>query len=170
MYPVIPALTRTVSNSFDFEGYRVPARSEILLGTTVGHHLPEYFPEPERFDIERYSPGRLEHQQPGAFAPFGVGQHRCIGSGLSELQIALTLAAIVREVGGRWAAFAALWTTALAYGAAVAVYQMGMLLRDPVTSAAWIVGLTLCFAAVVLLMRHLGRVPDRSPPLPMVAE
>ena len=97
MYPVIPALTRTVSNSFEFEGYRVPARSEILLGTTVGHHLPEYFPEPHRFDIERYSPGRAEHQQPGAFAPFGVGRHRCIGSSLSELQIVLTLAAIVRE-------------------------------------------------------------------------
>ena len=97
MYPVIPALTRTVSNSFEFEGYRVPARSEILLGTTVGHHLPEYFPEPERFDIERYLPGRAEHQQPGAFAPFGVGRHRCIGSSLSELQIVLTLATIVRE-------------------------------------------------------------------------
>jgi len=97
MYPVIPALTRTVSNSFEFEGYRVPARSEILLGTTVGHHLPEYFPEPHRFDIERYSPGRAEHQQPGAFAPFGVGRHRCIGSSLSELQIVLTLATVVRE-------------------------------------------------------------------------
>ena len=97
MYPVIPALTRTVPNTFEFEGYRVPARSEILLGTTVGHHLPEYFPDPHRFDIERYSPGLAEHQQPGAFAPFGVGRHRCIGSGLSELQIALTLAAIVHE-------------------------------------------------------------------------
>ena len=97
MYPVVPALTRTVSNSFEFGGYRVPAGSEIMLGTTVGHHLPEYFPEPDRFDIERYSRSRAEHKQPGAFAPFGVGQHRCIGSGLSELQIALTLAAIVRK-------------------------------------------------------------------------
>jgi len=86
-----------VSNSFEFEGYRVLARSEILLGTTVGHHLPEYFPELHRFDIERYSPGRAEHQQPGAFAPFGVGRHRCIGSSLSELQIVLTLATVVRE-------------------------------------------------------------------------
>lgn len=97
MYPVVPALTRTVSNSFEFGGYRVPAGSEIMLGTTVGHHLPDYFPEPEQFDIERYSRSRAEHKQPGAFAPFGVGQHRCIGSGLSELQIALTLAAIVRK-------------------------------------------------------------------------
>ena len=97
MYPVIPALTRTAANSFEFGGYRVPAGTEIMLGTTVGHHLPEYFPEPERFDIERYSRGRGEHLQPGAFAPFGVDRHRCIGSSLSELQIVLTIAAIVRE-------------------------------------------------------------------------
>ena len=97
MYPVIPALTRTVSNSFEFEGYRVPAGAQVMLGTTVGHHLPEYFPDPDRFDIERYSRERAEHLQPGAFAPFGVDRHRCIGSGLAELQIILTLATIVRE-------------------------------------------------------------------------
>ena len=97
MYPVIPALTRTVSNSFEFEGYRVPAGAQVMLGTTVGHHLPEYFPEPDRFDIERYSRDRSEHLQPGAFAPFGVDRHRCIGSSLAEVQIMLTLATIVHE-------------------------------------------------------------------------
>lgn len=96
-YPIIPALTRTVSNSFDFDGYRVPAGAEVMLGTTVGHHLPECFPDPERFDIERYSQTAAQHQQPGAFAPFGVGRHRCLGSGFSEVQIALTLATIVHE-------------------------------------------------------------------------
>ena len=97
MYPVIPAVTRTVSNSFEFGGYRVPAGAQLMLGTTVGHHLPECFPDPERFDIERYSKGVQQHRQPGAFAPFGVGRHRCIGSGFSEVQIALTMATIVRE-------------------------------------------------------------------------
>ena len=97
MYPGVPALTRTVANSFEFEGYRVPAGSQVMLGTAVGHHMPEYFPEPDRFDIERYSRDRAEHLQPGAFAPFGVDRHRCIGSSLAELQIALTLATIVRE-------------------------------------------------------------------------
>ena len=63
----------------------------------MGHHLPEYFPEPDRFDIERYSPDRSEHLQPGAFAPFGVDRHRCIGSSLAELQIILTLATIVHQ-------------------------------------------------------------------------
>ena len=97
MYPVIPAVTRTVSNSFEFGGYQVPAGAQIMLGTTVSHHLPECFPDPERFDIERYSKTVQQHRQPGAFAPFGVGRHRCLGSGFSEVQIALTMATIVRE-------------------------------------------------------------------------
>ena len=97
MYPVVPALTRIVSNSFEFKGYRVPAGASVMLGTTVSHHLPECFPDPERFDIERYSATEKQHQKPGAFAPFGLGRHRCIGSSFSEVQIALTLATIVRE-------------------------------------------------------------------------
>ena len=98
MYPAIPGLMRTVANSFEFAGYTVPARADIILGNTVPHSLSEYFPEPERFDIERYTPARAEHQQPGVFAPFGLGTHRCLGSGFAEVQIALTLLTIVRDV------------------------------------------------------------------------
>ena len=97
MYPIIPGIIRTVSNTFEFGGYRVPAGATVLIGCTVGHHLPEYFPDPERFDIERYEPDRAEHRQPGAFAPFGIGRHRCLGSSFAEVQIALTLATIVHE-------------------------------------------------------------------------
>ena len=68
MYPVVPALTRTVSNSFEFGGYRVPAGAQAMLGTTVSHHLPECFPDPTRFDIERYTKDKQQHRQPGAFA------------------------------------------------------------------------------------------------------
>ncbi len=99
MYPVLPALMRTVSNSFDFGGYRVPAGASVVVGCTVAHHLPELFPEPERFDIERYTPGRAEHEQPGVFAPFGLGIHRCPGSGFAETQMAVTILTILREAG-----------------------------------------------------------------------
>ena len=68
-----------------------------MFGTTVSHHLPECFPDPERFDIERYSKSEKQHRKPGAFAPFGAGRHRCIAAGFAELQIATTLAIIVRE-------------------------------------------------------------------------
>ena len=97
MYPVIPGLTRTAANSFEFGGYAVPARSKIIVGNTVAHHLPQYFPNPERFDIDRFLPERAEHGQPGAFAPFGLGTHRCLGSNFAETQVILSLLTIARH-------------------------------------------------------------------------
>ena len=97
MYPAAPVVFRTVSNSFDFAGYHIPAGRPLFVATTVTHRLPEHFPDPDRFDIDRYSPERAEHRQPNAYVPFGVGTHRCLGAGFAEVQTLLTLAAILRE-------------------------------------------------------------------------
>lgn len=98
MYPSVPAILRTAVEAFEFGGCKVPAGERVLVATTVPHRLPEYFPRPERFDIERYTPERAEHRQPGAFAPFGAGPHVCLGAGFAEVAIAATMATIVREV------------------------------------------------------------------------
>ena len=97
MYPVAPGLPRMVANSFEFGGYTVPAGAEVIVGNTVPHHLPEHFPEPGRFDIDRFTPERAEHKQAGVFAPFGLGTHRCLAAGLAENQIALTLLTILHH-------------------------------------------------------------------------
>ena len=98
MYPIAPAITRTVSNTFDFAGYTIPAGEKVIVATTVPHHLEQYFPEPERFDIDRYTPERQEHRQPGVFAPFGAGPHVCLGAGFAEVSIAATMATIVHAI------------------------------------------------------------------------
>ncbi len=98
LHPVSPAVLRTVSNSFEFANYRVPAGSLVLIGTAVGHGLEEYFPEPERFDIDRYSQPRAEHRQRDAYVPFGAGVHRCLGSGLVPIQLGFTIATILHEL------------------------------------------------------------------------
>lgn len=98
LYPIAPVLTRTVTNAFDFGGYTIPAGERVIVATTVSHHLPECFPEPARFDIDRYLPERREHRRPGAFVPFGVGPHVCLGAGFAEVAILATMATIVRDV------------------------------------------------------------------------
>ncbi len=97
LYPVVPGVARTAANSFQFAGYTVPAGSEVLIGNTVPHHLAEYFPDPQRFDVDRYTAARAEHHRRGAYAPFGAGPHRCLGSSFAEVQITLTMATVVRE-------------------------------------------------------------------------
>jgi len=98
MYPIAPAVFRTTIDSFEFGGYTIPAGSKVIIGTTVPHYLPEYFPNPEQFDIDRYTPERREHMQPGRYAPFSLGTHRCLGFGFAEFQMAITMAAVVHYV------------------------------------------------------------------------
>lgn len=97
MYPIVPTLLRTVANSFEFAGFKVPAGKEVLVANAVPHHLPEFYPDPKRVDIERFGPERAEHRQPGAYAPFGLGKHRCLGRSFAEIQIVITLATIVHH-------------------------------------------------------------------------
>ena len=98
LYPIAPALMRTVANALDFGAYTIPAGERVILATAVPHQLPEFLPAPARFDIDRYLPERREHRAPGVFAPFGVGPHVWLGAGFAEVAILATMAAIVREV------------------------------------------------------------------------
>ena len=95
MYPAAPVIFRKVANSFDFAGYRVPAGKSLFVATSVTHRLPEFFPDPDRFDIDRYLPDRAEHRQPNVFVPFGVGTHHCLGGSFAETQTLLTIATIM---------------------------------------------------------------------------
>lgn len=97
MYPVAPAAIRTAARAFEFAGHRIPIGETVLLGTTVPHYLPEVFPNPEVFDIDRYAPGRNEHRQAGALVPFGIGSHHCLGASLAEWQVMLTTATILHH-------------------------------------------------------------------------
>ena len=98
MYPAVPMLARSVTNTFEFAGCRIEAGEAVFAATSVPHYLPECFPEPDRFDIERYTEARAEHRQPYAYAPFGLGPHRCLGNGFAEVQILATVATILRDV------------------------------------------------------------------------
>lgn len=98
LYQVAPIQVRTVVNSFEFGGYTIPNGAKVMFPISMPHLMSEYFPEPERFDIGRYSPGRAEHRVPGVYAPFGLGTHRCLGSGFTEVCLAFTIALVLHRV------------------------------------------------------------------------
>lgn len=79
---------------------------------------------------------------------------------------AATIGAIVRETGGAWATFVAAWTSGVAYAAATLFYQIATFERHPASSGAWILGLTLALAVVIVGLRLWAGRDDRgTPPL-----
>ena len=97
LHPIVPVMVRTVANSFEFAGYWIPAGTSVWVAMAVSHHLPELYPDPERFDIDRFLPERREYGQLGAYAPFGFGPHSCLGQGAAQVQMALITATILHR-------------------------------------------------------------------------
>src|SRR5262249_35931056 len=58
-----------------------PARHDqlILVSILPRHRDPKVWPDPERFDPERFAPGVFEKLPPNSWKPFGNGQRACIG-------------------------------------------------------------------------------------------
>ena len=91
LYPVIPMQLRTTMNHCVVQGYDIPKNTRVVFAHTAAHHLEETFADPARFDIDRYAPPREEHKRTGAYVPFGLGTHHCLGSKWVELQMAINL-------------------------------------------------------------------------------
>jgi cytochrome P450/CRP-like cAMP-binding protein len=98
MLPIAVALQRTVAEPFEFGGYQFDVGDKLFTPISATHFMPEYFPEPDMFDIERFLPERGEDLQRFVYNPFGLGNHACVAQGVFE---ALTMV-VVGTVLHRW--------------------------------------------------------------------
>jgi cytochrome P450 len=78
-------------------GYTIPKGSMLFISPFLLHRDARFFPEPERFDPERFRPGTEKPIQRGAYIPFGVGPRVCIGNGFATTQVVLILATIIQQ-------------------------------------------------------------------------
>ena len=95
IYPIVPMSIRNVMNSCVVEDCELPLGSRVFIAQTATHYMEEVFPEPFKFDIDRYLPPRNEHLSPG-YAPYGLGTHTCLGSRWMELQLAVNVLMVAR--------------------------------------------------------------------------
>lgn len=98
LHPVIPMHSRTAMNAFEVQGMEIPAGSTVLVAFNATHYMEENFAEPDKFDIERFAEPRSEQRSTGAYTPFGVGTHTCMGSRWTELHLAINLLLVLRHL------------------------------------------------------------------------
>lgn len=84
----VPSLPRRTVKDVEYDGFHIPAGTFITVAPYFTHYMDEYWPDPERFDPERFSEARREDKiHPYAWVPFGGGAHKCIGLHFAELQV-----------------------------------------------------------------------------------
>jgi cytochrome P450 len=84
---------RRARRDVEFRGFRIPRGWRVRVLIREGHRDPASFPEPERFDPDRF----LDPGLGGArYAPFGLGAHACIGSQVTESFARIVLVELAR--------------------------------------------------------------------------
>lgn len=87
--PVMSHYARYNRTDIELDGYRLPAGWLTILCPAVSHRLPDVFTDPDRYDPERFAPGRAEDRRhPYALIGFSGGFYRCPGSafGMNEMR------------------------------------------------------------------------------------
>jgi len=99
LYPPAWGVGRRAIRDFEIGGYRVPAGTNFFLLEWVTQRDARWFPDPERFDPERWrhDPIRTGKLPRFAYFPFGGGPRVCIGAGFAMMEATLLLAAIAQR-------------------------------------------------------------------------
>jgi cytochrome P450 len=95
--PTSALFTREALAEVEIGGYRLARGSLAATSPYVTQHDPRWFPEPERFDPDRFAPGRVEAIPEYAFFPFGAGPHVCVGNTFALMEITLVVATLVQR-------------------------------------------------------------------------
>ncbi|PNF15722.1 Cytochrome P450 6k1 [Cryptotermes secundus] len=93
MYPPVPAVTRECTKTIKLPGTDVTVEKgvHVLLPILALHRDPKYYPDPERFDPERFSEEERKKRPQFSYIPFGEGPRLCIGMRFAMMQVKVGL-------------------------------------------------------------------------------
>ncbi len=97
LYPPGWVLTRKAIAADEIGGHVIDSGSHVFVSPYMVHRNPAFWPDPERFDPERFAPGADEGRHMCAYLPFGAGPRRCIGEQLAVLEMQIHFFVMARE-------------------------------------------------------------------------
>jgi cytochrome P450 len=96
LYPPVYGFGREAVQDTEVMGYRIPKGWSVVMSQWVVHRDPRFFPDPERFDPDRWAGGLAQRLPRYAYFPFGGGPRQCIGNAFAQMEAVLVLATVAR--------------------------------------------------------------------------
>ncbi len=97
LYPPAWIMSRMAHGDDHIGPYVIPKGDTALVSPYLLHRDPTNWPDPERFDPDRFAPGRDKERPSYAYLPFGGGPRLCIGNQFALMEMQILLALLVRQ-------------------------------------------------------------------------
>lgn len=102
IYPVLGSLTKKCTNTITLQGSdgltcKVEPGTEIIIPLQALHMDPDYWPDPEVYDPERFNENRKQSVVKMTFLAFGEGPRMCVGMKMALLQMKASLATLINK-------------------------------------------------------------------------
>lgn len=97
LYTPVPVTQRYCSKTVTIGNVTIPEGTDIVIPINLIHHNPEYWPDPYKFDPERFTPEAKASRPQMAHMPFGWGPRNCIGLRFALLEAKIALMEILKK-------------------------------------------------------------------------
>lgn len=97
IYPTVNQVGRKVTESFEVGGYTIPVGAMVFVSIWGCSRDERYYPDPEKFDPDRWLPENMKNRHPYAHIPFAAGPRNCIGQKFAQLEEKVMLSMMLRN-------------------------------------------------------------------------
>ncbi len=97
LYPPAWAMERASIKDIELGPYRLPPNTSFLFSQYIVQRSARFFPDPLRFDPDRFLPENKAKRPRFAYFPFGGGARQCIGEAFAWMEGVLILATIAHK-------------------------------------------------------------------------
>jgi cytochrome P450 len=97
LYPPAWAMGRYARADFRLGEFFLPAKTTVLMSQFITHRDPRFFPNPLRFDPERFTQEARLRRTKLTYFPFGAGARQCIGESFAWMEGVLLLATLAQK-------------------------------------------------------------------------
>jgi cytochrome P450 len=97
LYPPAWIIGRRAIDEYRLNEYVVPPRSILVMSPYIIQRDPRFYPDPDRFDPDRWTPEFRAGLPKFAYFPFGGGPRQCIGESFAWMELILLVATIAQQ-------------------------------------------------------------------------
>lgn len=95
--PVTALVSRQAIAPVTLQDHELPKSSLVFIAPWTIHRRADFYPDPLRFDPERFTPERQANRPNMAYIPFSGGPRACIGQGFAMMQMKINLAMLLQR-------------------------------------------------------------------------